>query len=354
MGHRFVHGLWIVSALTALSSCAAAGTTAQAPHVQSVQPGAPIAAEGTTALALIATSAPTAGFNSATAQHIVAVLPAEATAPPLAAPIDPSPLAAPVVPAATTAIVSIRPTTVSPGDVHSAAPTGTTAGAGRAVTMATTGSARVPVPSAAGTATPRNAPTQRATVLQSVPTAQRALSASAEVGSTAAPTTTSRQTAPDFDIISLAGEHVRLSDFHGRPVMLTFFATTCGPCKQELPLIQRLKAQYQDQLTVLLVSVFEDADTVRPFAQQLKLTDMRILPDGLGAAALNYDLTTVPTTLFIDRTGRIVDRTVGAVGQAQLQTGLARLGLGQRSGTDHTTQSGPTGTPAFGCPVGGC
>ncbi len=114
------------------------------------------------------------------------------------------------------------------------------------------------------------------------------------------------QPAPDFSLVGLDGKTVRLSDFRGQPVVLIFFATWCGPCKEELP---RFQTTYQNDhprgLQVLLVDLKESPTDVRSFATQLGLT-MPIVVDQQGVvASQGYALTNIPTTYFIDGDGVI-------------------------------------------------
>jgi len=114
------------------------------------------------------------------------------------------------------------------------------------------------------------------------------------------------QPAPGFSLVDLRGHAVRLSDFRGQPVVVNFFATWCGPCKEELP---RFQATYQkdhaQDLQVLLVDLKESPTDVRAFATKLGLT-MPIVVDQQGVvASQGYALTNIPTTYFIDSDGVI-------------------------------------------------
>ncbi|HSH81617.1 MAG TPA: TlpA family protein disulfide reductase [Herpetosiphonaceae bacterium] len=160
--------------------------------------------------------------------------------------------------------------------------------------------------------------------------------------------------APEFELRSLDGKQVRLRDFRGRPVMLSFFATTCAPCKKELPLLKQLQRQYADELAVLLVGVFEDPETVAPYAQELGIEDMPILLDGFAEATMEYGVMTIPSTIFIDREGRIAASEFGAVGRSRLEVGLTKIGLGTMPDVDSASDPGATGIPLEGCALGDC
>ncbi len=114
------------------------------------------------------------------------------------------------------------------------------------------------------------------------------------------------QPAPDFSLAGLDGKTVRLSDFHGQPLVVNFFATWCGPCKEELPQFQATYQKNRAQgLQVLLVDLKESPADVRSFATKLGLS-MPIAVDQQGViASQGYALTNIPTTYFIDGDGVI-------------------------------------------------
>lgn len=110
--------------------------------------------------------------------------------------------------------------------------------------------------------------------------------------------------APDFSLLGLDGSPVRLSDFRGQTVVVNFFATWCGPCAEELPAFQSAYRQYGSQgVQVLLVDLKESPADVRAFAKRLKLTMPVVIDERGTVAAQQYQLTSLPTTVFIDRRG---------------------------------------------------
>jgi thiol-disulfide isomerase/thioredoxin len=118
--------------------------------------------------------------------------------------------------------------------------------------------------------------------------------------------------APDFTLATLAGGEVRLSDFRGKVVLLNFWATWCGPCRDEMPLFEQAMTDHAERgLVVLAVNVRERPGTVRPFVERLALT-YPIALDEAGRIARRYRVRSYPTTYFVGRDGTIEGRRVGA------------------------------------------
>jgi peroxiredoxin len=186
---------------------------------------------------------------------------------------------------------------VSKGD----AATGTNQAMSRALT---------PIGASAGAVTSvASTPTVERPVRPIAPTTTAVTTPSAKVDTAAAPASfiplgggpAVGQPAPDFSLVGLDGKTVRLSDFRGQPVVVNFFATWCGPCKEELPQFQATYEKDHTQgLQVLLVDLKESPSDVRSFAGQLGLS-MPIAVDQQGVvASKGYALTNIPTTYFID------------------------------------------------------
>ncbi len=111
--------------------------------------------------------------------------------------------------------------------------------------------------------------------------------------------------APDFSLQDLNGETVKLSQFRGRPVLINFWATWCGPCRLEMPEIEAAYQTYQKQgFAVLAVDVQEPPEDVRAFVEELRLSFVPLL-DTAGTVFDLYQVRALPTSYFIDRQGRI-------------------------------------------------
>ena len=111
--------------------------------------------------------------------------------------------------------------------------------------------------------------------------------------------------APGFTLPRLGGGTVSLSDYRGRVVILDFWATWCGPCRQSLPSLEVIARRYQTRgVTVLLVNLGEPEDRLRDWLG--KRYTSPVLLDGNNAVATRYNVAGIPRTFIIDRDGRVV------------------------------------------------
>ena len=111
--------------------------------------------------------------------------------------------------------------------------------------------------------------------------------------------------APDFSLRSVDGPNLRLQEQRGRVVMLNFWATWCGPCREEMPQLNKLYAKYRASGFVLLgVNVDEDARHAAEVAKRMGVA-FPVLLDTDKAVSHRYAVSTMPSTLLIDRDGRL-------------------------------------------------
>jgi peroxiredoxin len=130
-------------------------------------------------------------------------------------------------------------------------------------------------------------------------------SAAAQTPLPAAPAVGVPRPAPDFALKSLSGENLRLSEYLGQVVLLNFWATWAGPCRRQMPELDRLHQTYRSAgLVVLGVNVDEDQARAASFARTLGVS-YPVLFDARKQVAPAYDLKTLPTTVLIDRAGRV-------------------------------------------------
>ena len=111
--------------------------------------------------------------------------------------------------------------------------------------------------------------------------------------------------APDFTLRTIGGSNLRLQEQRGQVVMVNFWATWCGPCKIEMPHLVRLYDKYRASGFQLLgVNIDDDPRNASASAAKLGIT-FPVLLDGDKRVAKLYELSTMPTTLLIDRDGRL-------------------------------------------------
>ena len=129
---------------------------------------------------------------------------------------------------------------------------------------------------------------------------------------------------PDAELTTLGGETIRLSELAGQPTVVNFWATWCGPCNEEIPMLeQAYKANSADGLKLLAITD-ESPDDVRPFMQAHEMTFPVLLDKG-KAVNNKYRVQAIPTTFFINRSGVIIERHLGALGENLLKIYLEKI-----------------------------
>jgi len=131
--------------------------------------------------------------------------------------------------------------------------------------------------------------------------------------------------ARDFQLPSLDGGTVSLSDFRAQVVVLNFWATWCPPCQKELPDLEATYEAYKERgLVVLGIAVQESAGLVGPYVEGIGLT-YRVGLDEQGRLMKRFRIPGLPTTIVVDRQGIIRARHVGAVTREMLDKDLKPL-----------------------------
>jgi len=111
--------------------------------------------------------------------------------------------------------------------------------------------------------------------------------------------------APDFTLKSHTGENLRLSEHRGEVVMINFWASWCGPCRQEMPLLEELYAEYQPLgFTILGVNVEEDSSKARELLKEIPVS-FPVLFDTQSKVSKLYDVIAMPSTVLVDRDGNV-------------------------------------------------
>ena len=111
--------------------------------------------------------------------------------------------------------------------------------------------------------------------------------------------------APNFTLKSLSGENLKLSEMAGNVVLINFWASWCGPCRQEMPLLNDLHNKYEPLgFTVIGVNVEEQSDMARGFINDFPV-DFPILLDNSNQVSQMYNVVAMPTTVVVDRDGNM-------------------------------------------------
>jgi thiol-disulfide isomerase/thioredoxin len=118
--------------------------------------------------------------------------------------------------------------------------------------------------------------------------------------------------APDFELPSLDGKNLKLSDLRGKAVLLNFWATYCGPCKIEMPWFVELQKEYGPQGFQIVGVAMDDAsnEEIAKFAKEMGVNYPILL--GKDSVADSYGgVNVLPTTFFLDRDGKLIAREFG-------------------------------------------
>jgi peroxiredoxin len=152
------------------------------------------------------------------------------------------------------------------------------------------------------------------------------LSDSAGPANDLAPAPVAGHPAPDFSLKTLEGEAVSLADFKGKPVLINFWATWCGPCRVEMPELQQAAVDNAEGLVVIGINntSTDTRQLVDDFVQELGLT-FPIVLDEDGQVAETYRVLGLPTTIFVDRNGVVNEIFTGPINKAYIESKIPEL-----------------------------
>ncbi|MGZ7441969.1 TlpA family protein disulfide reductase [Paenibacillus sp. TH7-28] len=126
--------------------------------------------------------------------------------------------------------------------------------------------------------------------------------------------------APVFQAVNTYGEKLSLDEYRGKVIVLNFWASWCGPCVKEMPLIHRISHDNDSDVVTLFVNVGESKGTVNEFLSGHQF-DFPVMIDATGKISGLYKVSALPTTYVIDQAGNIAHPIIGEISsEEQLQT----------------------------------
>jgi thiol-disulfide isomerase/thioredoxin len=132
--------------------------------------------------------------------------------------------------------------------------------------------------------------------------------------------------APAFEVITENGQRVSLDDFKGKVVLLDFWATWCGPCREALPHMKEIAKKFQGQpLVILSVSLDDNEDKWKEFVAKNEMTWLQYRDGGFtGPISTLFEVQAIPQTFTIDADGVLQDEKIGDASEGKLKKLLAR------------------------------
>lgn len=118
--------------------------------------------------------------------------------------------------------------------------------------------------------------------------------------------------APDFTGERIDGTSITLSELQGKPVIINFWATWCGPCVKEMPAFERLKDDFGDKIGIIAVNCGDDAGTVKDFVEENGYTFPVVLDEEYSISML-YPTNSIPYTVVVDAEGKVTHISTGAL-----------------------------------------
>lgn len=139
------------------------------------------------------------------------------------------------------------------------------------------------------------------------------------------------QLAPNFEFSTFDGERMRLSDLRGQPVFLNFWASWCGPCRQEMPNMQTMAEKYSSQgLVVLAVNNGEAIEPAKRFLDRLDIQLSEFGYDPTASIVKRYGVTGLPVSYFIDAEGVITRVVIGELSFTVMEASVLEVIRGHK------------------------
>lgn len=131
--------------------------------------------------------------------------------------------------------------------------------------------------------------------------------------------------APNFQLTTLDGETVLLSDYRGKGVFLNFWATYCPPCKTEMPFMENQYEKFKEKgVEILAVNVGEPALTAETFVDRYELS-FPVPLDEREEVYKAYGVKPIPATFLIDKNGKVIDRVTKGLTEQEIAEMMARI-----------------------------
>jgi len=153
--------------------------------------------------------------------------------------------------------------------------------------------------------------------------------------------------APNFELTTLDGRTVKLSDYRGKAVLLNFWATWCSPCKVEMPWFVEMQKKYGSDGLVILGVAMDDADApkIAQFASEMGVNYPVLL--GTDQVSEQYgNVQFLPTSFYIDREGKIIGKGTGLLGRSEIEENV-RKALASPVASLKAVQALPANRKAF-------
>ncbi len=135
-------------------------------------------------------------------------------------------------------------------------------------------------------------------------------------------------TATDFNVLNQNGERISLKDNFGKPIVVNFWATWCGPCKSEMPAFNSLYKEYKDDVTFMMVNLTDGRrDTIEKVDEFIRTNgyDFPVYYDTEYNASYAYGVSGIPMSIFINEKGEISDYHVGAMTEEILKNYIKEI-----------------------------
>jgi len=133
--------------------------------------------------------------------------------------------------------------------------------------------------------------------------------------------------APDFVLLDMNDNEIRLSDFRNKKaVVVNFWATWCPPCRQEMPAFESIFVNNKDKVEILGVNLQENKKTINGFLEEIPVT-YTLLLDPTSSVKKTYNIFTQPVTYFIDKEGIIVDKKFGFLIDEEIEEKFKKIGI---------------------------